>query len=289
VTSGRHRGLARTPADTRLRAAVPVHGHRTVSDRPRILVCDAESQSLHALRVVFHGAGFDVDATRTAAEALDRGAFRPPAAAIIELVLPDGDGVEVCRRLREWSAMPVILLSAVCDEEEQVRAFEAGADDYVTKPFRPRELVARLLANLRRAKPGGEEPRVELDGLEIDLAARVVRRDGDEVHLTPIEFKLLGVLIQNRGRLLTHNTLLQEVWGTAYMDARQILRVHIANLRRKIEPTDGECLIQTDHGVGYRLADVHHEGARRGRPAGEVIDRGACMTTRFAGSGLRVA
>jgi two-component system KDP operon response regulator KdpE len=276
VTSGRHRGLARTPADARLRAAVPVHGHRTVSDRPRILVCDAESQSLHALRVVFHGARFDVDVTRTAAEALAHGAFRPPAAAIIELVLPDGDGVEVCRRLREWSAMPVILLSAVCDEEEQVRAFEAGADDYVTKPFRPRELVARLLANLRRAKPGGEEPRVELDGLEIDLAARLVRRDGDEVHLTPIEFKLLGVLIQNRGRLLTHNALLQEVWGTAYMDARQILRVHIANLRRKIEPTDGECLIQTDHGVGYRLADVHPEGARRGRPAGEVIDRGAC-------------
>src|SRR4029077_8662908 len=139
------------------------------------------------------------------AEALDRGALRLPTAAIIELVLPDGDGVEVCRRLREWSAMPVILLSAVGDEEEQVIAFEAGADDCVTKPFRPRELVARLLANLRRAEPGGEEPSVQLfDGLEIDLAAHAVRRDGDEVHLTPIEFKLLGVLIKNRGRLLTH-------------------------------------------------------------------------------------
>jgi two-component system KDP operon response regulator KdpE len=126
-----------------LRAAVPVHGHRTVSDRRRILLCDAESQGLHALRVVLHGAGFDVDATRSAAEALDSGALRLPTAAIIELVLPDGDGVELCRRLREWRAMPVILLSAVRDEEEQVRAFESGADDYVTTPFRPRELVAR--------------------------------------------------------------------------------------------------------------------------------------------------
>jgi DNA-binding winged helix-turn-helix (wHTH) protein len=143
---------------------------------------------------------------------------------------------------------------------------------------------------------------VELDGLEIDLAARVVRRDGDEVHLTPIEFKLLSVLIHNRGRLLTHNALLQQVWGAAYMDARQTLRAHIANLRRKIEVADGERLIHTDHGVGYRLTGVHPESARRGRPAEEVIDRGrgvgrefvppargARSTTRFSGRGLRVA
>jgi two-component system KDP operon response regulator KdpE len=231
----------------------------------RILLCDAESQSLHALRVVFHGAGFEVDATRTAAEALDRGALSRPTAAIIELVLPDGDGVQICRRLRNWSDMPVILLSAVRDEGEQVRAFEAGADDFVTKPFRPRELVARLRANLRRAEPGGEEPCVELDGLEIDLAARAVRRDGHEIHLTPIEFKLLTVMTQNRGRLLTHNALLEHVWGAAYTDARQTLRAHIANLRRKIEPADGERLIRTDHGVGYRLADARPDRARRGR------------------------
>jgi two-component system, OmpR family, KDP operon response regulator KdpE len=262
VTSVMHDGLARTLSDAGLRAGMPVHSHRKVSDRRRILVCDAESQSLHALRVVFHGAGFEVDATRTAAEALDRGALRAPAAAIIELVLPDGDGVELCRRLREWSAIPVILLSAVCDEEEQVRAFGAGADDYVTKPFRPRELVARLLANLRRAEPERDEPCVELDGLEIDLAARAVRREGYEVHLTPIEFKLLRVLTENRGRLLTHNTLLHQVWGAAYTDARQTLRAHIANLRRKIEPADGECLIHTDHGVGYRLADLHSARSR---------------------------
>jgi two-component system, OmpR family, KDP operon response regulator KdpE len=256
-----------------VRVATTVHGHPTVSDWRWILLCDAESQSLHALRVVLHGAGFNVDTTRTAADALDRAALCLPTAAIIERLLPAGDGVEICRRLREWSSMPVILLSAVCDEDEQVRAFEAGADDYVAKPFRPRELIARLLANLRRAEPGGEEPCVELGGLEIDLAARAVRRGGDDVHLTPIEFKLLAVLTQNRGRLLTHNALLQQVWGAAYMDARQTLRAHIANLRHKIEPTS-ERLIHTDHGVGYRLVDVHPEGSRRGRPAEGVIDRG---------------
>jgi two-component system, OmpR family, KDP operon response regulator KdpE len=275
MTHSRNRGLAGPPVDARLRTSAPVDRdrHQTVCEGRRILVCDPESQSLHALRVVLHRAGFDVAATRTASEALDRGALYRPTAAIIELVLPCGDGVEVCRRLREWSAMPVILLSAVCDEEEQVRAFEAGADDYVTKPFRPRELVARLVANLRRTEPAGQEPCVELGGLEVELAARAVRRDGEEIHLTPIEFKLLGVLVQNRGRLLTHNTLLQQVWGVSYTDARQNLRVHIANLRRKIEPTNGDCLIHTDHGVGYRLSDGHPGGARRRRPTEGATDR----------------
>jgi two-component system KDP operon response regulator KdpE len=292
MTRGGNGGCADISASARLR--MPAAGYGIASDRRGILLCDAESQSLHALRVVLHGAGFEVDATRTMAEALDRGALALPAAAIIELVLPDGDGVDVCRRLREWSAMPVILLSAGCDEEEQVRAFDAGADDYVTKPFRPRELVARLVANLRRAEPGGEQPCVELDGLEIDLAARVVRRDGDEVHLTPIEFKLLRVLTRNRGRLLTHTTLLQQVWGPAYTDARQTLRAHVANLRRKIEPADGARLIHTDHGVGYRLADVHPDDPGQRRPAEHAIDRELLKvkvraTTRLSGRGLRVA
>jgi two-component system KDP operon response regulator KdpE len=222
--------------------------------------------------VVLQAAGFEVDSTRTATEALDRGAVHLPAAALIELVLPDGDGVEVCRRLREWSAMPVIVLSSVSDEEEQVRALDAGVDDYLTKPFRPRELIARLQANLRRAEPKREEPCVELNGLEIDLAARAVCRDGDEIHLTPIEFKLLALLLRNRGRLLTHDALLRQVWGAAYVDARQTLRAHIANLRRKIEPADGRCLIHTDHGVGYRLSEPSPKHARRQRPADQVIN-----------------
>ena len=273
MTAGRHGGRVPTPAGERLRAAAPVHNHWAVTHRRRILLCDADSQSVHAVRVVLHDAGFEVDVTRSAAQALDRVSVRVPAAAIIELALPDSDGVEVCRRLREWSAMPVILLSAVADEQAQLRAFDAGADDYVTKPFRPRELVARLLAHLRRADPAGQDPCVQLDGLEIDLAARAVRRDGEMVHLTPIEFSLLGVLTQNRGRLLTHNALLQQVWGPAYIDARQTLRAHIANLRRKIEPTDGTRLIHTDHGVGYRLADTPPETARRRRATQHVSDR----------------
>jgi two-component system KDP operon response regulator KdpE len=220
----------------------------------RVLVCDDEPQILRALRVVLREAGFDVVPATTAEEALDRAAVQPPDAAIVDLVLPDGDGIEVCRSLREWSAMPIILLSAVGDEEEKVRALEAGADDYVVKPFAPRELVARLEANLRRAGEGPGEPAIVADGLEIDLAARTVRRDGAEVHLTPIEFGLLRALARQRGRLMTHRTLLVEVWGPAYANDTQVLRTHIANLRRKIEPT-GEAprYIRTDPGVGYRF------------------------------------
>ena len=227
----------------------------TVTPRAaRILVCDDEPQILRALKVILRDANFEVDAAENAEEALDRAAVRPPDAAIVDLVLPDGDGIEVCRSLREWSRMPIIVLSAVGEESEKVRALEAGADDYVVKPFGPRELVARLQAALRRAEPEAEEPVIAADGLEVDLAARVVRRDGEAVHLTPIEFDLLRMLVRNRGRLLTHRSLLTEVWGPGYADDTQVLRTHIANLRRKIEPRDsGQSLIRTDPGVGYRF------------------------------------
>jgi two-component system KDP operon response regulator KdpE len=226
-----------------------------VSDRRRILVCDDEPQILRALRVVLREAGFEAIPAETAEEALDKAAVRPPDAAIIDLVLPDGDGVEVCRSLREWSEMPILVLSAVGDEEEKVRALEAGADDYVTKPFGARELVARLQAALRRAGGGADAPTITVDGLEVDLSARTVRVDGSEVHLTPIEFDLLRTLARNRGRLLTHRALLVEVWGPQYASDTQILRTHIANLRRKIEPPgEGPRYIRTDPGVGYRLA-----------------------------------
>ena len=220
----------------------------------RVLVCDDEPQILRALRVVLREAGFHVVPAETAREALDRAAVEPPEAAIVDLVLPDGDGVEVCRALREWSRMPIIVLSAVGDEEEKVRALEAGADDYVVKPFAPRELVARLQATLRRAGEGQDEPAIEADGLTIDLAARTVRRDGVEIHLTPIEFSLLRTLARQRGRLMTHRALLVEVWGPGYADDTQVLRTHIANLRRKIEPA-GQTprYIRTDPGVGYRF------------------------------------
>jgi two-component system KDP operon response regulator KdpE len=224
------------------------------SAQPRVLVVDDETQILRALRVVLREAGFEVVPAENAAEALDRAAVRPPQAAIVDLVLPDADGVEVTRRLREWSEMPIIVLSALGEEEQKVRALEAGADDYVTKPFGARELVARLQAALRRAGRTAEEPAMSINGLEIDLAARRVRRDGDDVHLTPIEFDLLRMLVRNRGRLLTHRMLLAEVWGPEYVDDIQPLRTHIARLRAKIEPAERTKYILTDPGVGYRFA-----------------------------------
>jgi two-component system KDP operon response regulator KdpE len=218
----------------------------------RVLVCDDEIQILRALRVVLKDAGFEVTATATAEEALDTAAVHPPQAAIIDLVLPDGDGVDVCRRLREWSDMPILVLSAIGDESEKIRALNAGADDYVTKPFSPGELIARLNAALRRANPGLTDPVISADGLEIDIAAHEVRRDGAAVHLTKTEFDLLRVLAINRGRLMTHRALLIEVWGPGYEDDKQVLRTHLANLRRKIE-TDRRRYIRTDPGVGYRF------------------------------------
>jgi two-component system, OmpR family, KDP operon response regulator KdpE len=225
-----------------------------MNDATRILVCDDEPQILRALQVILRDAGYEAVTASTGEEALDRAAVRPPAAAILDLMLPDLDGVEVTKRLREWSEMPIIVLSAVGEEEAKVRALAAGADDYVTKPFGPPELVARLEAVLRRARPEASEPLVAADGLEIDLVARVVRRDGEPVHLTPTEFELLRTLAQNRGRLMAHRSLLVEVWGLEYADDTQVLRVHVANLRRKIEPADGPRYIRTDPGVGYRFA-----------------------------------
>jgi two-component system, OmpR family, KDP operon response regulator KdpE len=222
---------------------------------PRVLVVDDEPQIVRALKVVLREAGFEAIPAETASEALDLAAVRPPDAAIVDLVLPDGDGVEVTRRLREWSEMPILVLSAVGEEEQKVRALEAGADDYITKPFGARELVARLQAALRRAAPAEEEPSIVVEGLEVDLAARVVLREGKPIHLTPIEFELLRVLVRNRGRLMTHRKLLAEVWGAEYVDDIQPLRTHIARLRAKIEPdgSAGPRYIVTDPGVGYRF------------------------------------
>jgi two-component system, OmpR family, KDP operon response regulator KdpE len=225
-----------------------------MSGKPRILVCDDEPQIIRALRVILRDAGYEAVPASSGEEALDLAAVRPPEAAILDLMLPDLDGVEVTRRLREWSEMPILVLSALGEEDRKVEALAAGADDYVTKPFGPRELIARLQAALRRAQPEGTEPTIVADGLEIDLAARSIRRAGEPVHLTPTEFGLLRTLARNRGRLMTHRALLVEVWGVEYEDDLQVLRAHIANLRRKIEPPDGPKYIQTDPGVGYRFA-----------------------------------
>ena len=207
-----------------------------MSDLPRVLVVDDERQILRALKVILREAGFDVIEAATMEEALDRAAVRPPDAAIVDLMLPDGSGIELCRRLREWTTMPILVLSAVGEEDAKVEALEAGADDYVTKPFGPRELVARLGAALRRAVETPGEPAIEINGLHVDLAARIVRRDGEDVHLTPIEFDLLRTLVQHRGRLMTHRALLVEVWGPQYGDDTQVLRAEIgrASCRERV-------------------------------------------------------
>lgn len=225
-----------------------------MSELPRILICDDEPQIVRALRVILRDAGYEAVPAGSGEEALDLVAVHPPQAAIVDLMLPDIDGVEVTRRIRGWSEMPILVLSAIGEEERKVEALGAGADDYVTKPFGPRELVARLEAALRRATPEAGEPAIAVDGLEVDLAARTVRRQGEDVHLTPTEFELLRVLIRNRGRLMTHRSLLVEVWGVEYEDDLQVLRAHVANLRRKIEPAGKHVFIRTDPGVGYRFA-----------------------------------
>jgi two-component system, OmpR family, KDP operon response regulator KdpE len=227
-----------------------------MSDGPRVLVVDDEPQIVRGLRVVLRNAGFQVDSAGTKEEALDALSHRPPDAVLLDLVLPDGSGVDVCRAVREWSHVPIVVVSAVGDEREKVRALDAGADDYVTKPFGSQELTARLRAVLRRVSDTGTAPAIEVGDLVIDLADRRVRRGEDNIHLTPIEFDVLRVLALNRGRLVTHRQLLQEVWGPSYSDETHYLRVHVAHIRRKLEldPSRPRYLI-TEPGVGYRLVE----------------------------------
>jgi two-component system KDP operon response regulator KdpE len=227
-----------------------------VNDGARVLVVDDEPQILRGLRVVLRNAGFRVDVAATKAEALDALAARPPDAMVLDLVLPDGSGVEVCRDVRRWSGLPVIVLSAVGDEREKVRALDAGADDYVTKPFGSDELTARLRAVLRRAADADTEATVTVGDLTVDIASRRVLVRGNEVHLTPIEFDLLRVLAVHHDKLVTHRQLLREVWGPEYANETHYLRVHVAHIRAKIEADPSRPrLLVTDPGVGYRLRE----------------------------------
>ena len=203
--------------------------------KERILVCDDDPQIRRALSLILREAGYEVLITATAEEALDGAAAAGPHLAIFDLLLPDGHGIELCRRLREWSEIPILVLSAISDEQTKIDALLHGADDYVTKPFGPGELVARVKAALRRAGRDTSEPRVEIGELVVDLAAHMVSVNGVEVHLTPTEFSLLRVLVLNRGLLMTHRQLLTEVWGPEYEDATPVLRTHIANLRSKLQ------------------------------------------------------
>jgi two-component system KDP operon response regulator KdpE len=221
----------------------------------RILVVDDEPQILRALQMSLRGAGYDVDTASTGAQALTAAAVQPPDAVILDLVLPDTRGTDVCRELRTWSTVPVIVLSVVGDESEKVAALDAGADDYVTKPFGLDELLARLRAALRRVE-AETEPVREVGELRVDLAGREVSFAGRPVQLTPNEFTLLSLLVRNEGKLLTHKAILEEVWGHAYTDESHYLHVYVSQLRRKLEPESARPRsILTEPGVGYRLVD----------------------------------
>jgi len=220
-----------------------------------VLVVDDEPQFLRALQTNLRGAGYDVTTAATAEEGLSAAALRPPDAIILDLLLPDGRGTDVCRELRRWTEAPIILVSAVGEEAEKIEALDAGADDYVTKPFAIGELLARLRAALRRAGPT-TEPTLRIDELEIDLEKRAVTMCGTPVHLTPHEFELLRVLAQNEGKLLTHKTILREVWGPAYQLESSYLHVFVSQLRRKLEADPARPrYILTEPGAGYRLVN----------------------------------
>ena len=221
--------------------------------KQRVLVIDDEPQFLRALSTNLRGAGYKVDTAATAAEALSAAPLRPPDAVILDLLLPDGSGRNVCRELRSWSKAPIILVSAVGDDDEKIAALDAGADDYVTKPFAIGELLARLRAVLRRAG-SPEQPVIDVGPIRIDLEKSSVTVTGELVHLTPHEFKILRLLALNQGKLLTHRAILREVWGPAYGDESNYLHVYVSQLRRKLEPDPARPrYLLTEPGAGYRL------------------------------------
>jgi two-component system, OmpR family, KDP operon response regulator KdpE len=220
----------------------------------RVLVVDDEPQIRRALSINLRARGFDVDVAPDGEQALDLAARKHPDVVVLDLGLPGIDGVDVIRGLRGWSQVPVVVLSVRDAERDKVAALDAGADDYVTKPFGMDELLARLRAALRRTAPAEEEALVETDDFTIDLAAKKVRRDGEEVRLTPTEWHLVEVLVRNRGRLVAQRQLLQEVWGPQYHDETNYLRVFMAQVRRKLEsePAHPRYFI-TEPGMGYRF------------------------------------
>jgi two-component system KDP operon response regulator KdpE len=221
----------------------------------RILVVDDEPQILRALRATLRGAGYEVETAATAGEALTKAAVYPPDAYILDLILPDGSGIDVCRELREWTQAPIVVLSAVGEEVEKVAALDAGADDYVTKPFGIDELLARLRAALRRTGPD-LKPVITLGELEVDLEKKMVRLAGRRLQLTPTEFALLRLLASNSGKLMTHRAILRDVWGPGFGAESHYLHVYISQLRRKIEPDPARPrYLLTEPGAGYRLIE----------------------------------
>jgi two-component system KDP operon response regulator KdpE len=229
---------------------------------PVVVVIEDEPQIRRFVRSALEAEGWQVHEADTAKKGLSEAGTRKPDLLVLDLGLPDGDGLDVIRDVRGWSGVPIIVLSARSDEADKIAALDAGADDYLTKPFGVGELLARVRANLRRPRgataDGGSaedaDPLFSFGDVEIDRGARLVRRSGAEVHLTPIEYRLLSVLVANAGRVLTHRQLLREVWGPSHADQSHYLRIYMGHLRQKLEadPAQPKHLL-TETAVGYRL------------------------------------
>ncbi|WP_437331018.1 response regulator [Sorangium sp. So ce381] len=232
---------------------------------PLVLLIEDEPQMRRFLRAMLAARGYRLVETETGAEGIAQATTRNPDLVLLDLGLPDMDGLEVTRRLREWTAVPIIVLSARGQEQDKIDALDGGADDYLTKPFSAGELLARLRVALRHAAHAAHGAKAEsstfkVQDVDVDLARRVVQRGGEEIHLTPIEYKLLTTLIRHAGKVLTHRQLLGEVWGPAYAGQTHYLRVYMAQLRHKLErdPARPQILI-TEPGVGYRLKGTRVE------------------------------
>lgn len=228
----------------------------TVPERPtRILVVDDEEQIRRALRSILSTRGYKLEMAATAEEALIKAIDAPPDLVVLDLALPDRSGIEVCRELRTWMSAPILVLSVRANEADKIEALDEGADDYLTKPFSAGELLARIRALLRRAAALTSPPPVVTSGdLEIDIARRRVTRAGEEIALTPTEFDILAYLARNAGLVVTQRMILEQVWGPEWVEDAQTLRVHVSNLRKKIEPhPGGPRYIITEPGVGFRF------------------------------------
>jgi two-component system KDP operon response regulator KdpE len=223
---------------------------------PVAVLIEDERQIRRFVRAALESEGWAVHESETMKQGLVEAATRKPDLVVVDLGLPDGDGVDLIRDLRTWSGVPVIVLSARADESDKVEALDAGADDYLTKPFGIAELLARVRATVRRrAQPAGSEsPHFAFGDVEVDLVARSVTRRGESVHLTPIEYRLLALLIANAGRVLTHRQILRDVWGPSHVESPHYVRVFMGHLREKLEndPAQPQHLI-TETAVGYRL------------------------------------
>lgn len=231
------------------------------ASRTRVLVVDDEPQIRRFLRTSLLGQGYEVIEAVSGNEAVRRAADEAPDAIILDLGLPDLDGIDVIARIREWSEVPIVVLSVRSREADKIAALDAGADDYINKPFGMGELMARLRAALRhRLRKSGETPVFRSNGLVVDLVRRHVSANGHEVKLSPKEYELLRYLVQNAGRVVTHRQLLEQAWGPAHVEDTQYLRVYVGQLRQKIEADPSQpYLLLTEPGVGYRLREADDE------------------------------